>query len=144
MKKLNILLIGVLSLGFIAMSSCGDSSDKTSNNSEEAVVNKDVVADSGVKLKVEGMVCAMGCAAVIEEELGHLNGVAFAKVNFEEELASIEYDSKLISEEELIAAIEGVGDHLYTATKVEDAPNLDPEVEEVSDVLDVVETVVKH
>jgi len=143
MKKINI---GILGLGLLFTISCGSSHDHhAEDNTEEVVVNENVVADAESNFKVEGMVCAMGCAAVIQEELGKVNGVAFAEVNFEKELATIKYDSKLVSEADLIAAIENVGDDLYTATKVEgETENLDAEVEETSDVLDVVETVVSH
>ena len=136
-------MLSVVTLGLFLMTSCGGSCEKTAEK-EAVVVNENVVADAETQFNVEGMVCAMGCAAVIQEELGKVNGVAFAEVNFEDELATIKYDSKLVSEDELIAAIENVGDDLYKANKVEAKENLDPEVEEVSDVMDVVNTVVTH
>lgn len=142
MKNINIIMVAILTFGLFSLSACSNSN--SNEMAEEVVVNKDVEANAESTFSVDGMVCAMGCAAVIQKELGVVNGVAFAKVDFDKELATIKYDDRIVSEADLIAAIENVGEDLYKATKVESQSNLDPEVEEISDVIDVVETVVKH
>ncbi|MCB9256130.1 MAG: heavy-metal-associated domain-containing protein [Chitinophagales bacterium] len=124
MKYLSVVL-----LAFSFLVACNNSCEKPSG--EEQVVNADVVADSESKLALEGMVCSMGCVSAIQNELRSTNGVAFAEVNYEESFATIKYDSKLVSEAELIAAIEGIGDHSYKAWVFEEAN------EEKSDSLDV-------
>ena len=113
---------------------------------EEVSVNENVVADAESKLALEGMVCSMGCVSAIQNELRATPGVAFAAVNYEESFASIKYDSKLVSEEELIAAIEGIGDHSYSAKKYDEADEAeeDTEMEETIEVMEAVESVVAH
>jgi Cu+-exporting ATPase len=42
--------------------------------------------------QIEGMTCAMGCAKMIENKLGNLEGVKEAKVDFENKTAVVEFD----------------------------------------------------
>ena len=41
---------------------------------------------------VEGMTCAIGCAATIEKKIAKMEGVKSAKVDFDKKLAMVEYD----------------------------------------------------
>lgn len=110
--------ITILLLAFLVFNSC---SNQTSDETKvEVEINKDVVADSKSTLAVEGMVCSMGCVAAIQDKLRSTPGVASAVVNYEESLASIEFDSKLVNESELIAAIGSIGDHAYSAKPLEE------------------------
>lgn len=128
MKYLTLLLVG-----FLAFSSCSSECEKPV--SETIEINEDVVADSNSKLAVEGMVCSMGCVSAIQDELRSTPGVANAVVNYEEGTANIEYDSKLVNESELIAAIGNIGDHAYSAKVFEESVELtegETEEEEVA------------
>lgn len=62
------------------------------------------------ELKITGMVCAIGCAAVIEKKLNATLGIQSAKVLFEEGVAQIIFDPNQIKEEELTRVIKSVGD----------------------------------
>lgn len=125
-----------LSAAFLFSCNNHESCDKDSAV-KEVVNNEDVVADSETVLAVEGMMCEMGCVSAIQKELKSTPGVANAVVNFENEIATISFDSKQVNEEDLIAAIEGIGDHAYKATKVEaSSENLDEQVEEVIEVIE--------
>lgn len=128
MRFLTIVLVAIL-----ALSSCNNSSCEK-GESEVTVNNEDVVADSKTKLAVDGMMCEMGCVSAIQNELRSTPGVASATVNFEGSFATIEFDSKLVDEKQLIAAIEGIGDHAYTAKVFEEG-----EVELVEEAEEVVE-----
>lgn len=44
------------------------------------------------KMTIEGMVCAIGCAATIEKNLNKTFGIASAKVDFESNTAWVVYD----------------------------------------------------
>lgn len=118
MRFLTIVLVAIL-----ALSACNNSSTETVEN--EVSVNENVVADSKAKLAVEGMMCEVGCVGAIQNELRSTPGVASAVVNFEGSYATIEYDSKLVDENELIAAIEGIGDHAYTAKSFEETEEVE-------------------
>ncbi len=54
-------------------------------------------------LKVSGMTCG-GCAGMVEKGLLKLEGVKAAKVDFETGEAEVEFDSKKISPEKIVAA----------------------------------------
>ena len=136
MKYLSLILLSVMLL-----SACHHSAEQEAAL-EEVNVNENVVADAKTKLALDGMVCAMGCVSAIQNELRATPGVASAIVNYDESFASIEYDSKLVNEDQLIAAIQGIGDHSYTAKKFEiEESNSDVEMEET---IEAVESVVAH
>lgn len=109
-------LLTIILAVFFGFSSCSESSSTQAEN--EASTQFDdvvVVADSKTKLAVDGMMCEMGCVSAIQKELRSTPGVASATVNFEGNYAMVEFDSKLVDENQLIAAIEGIGDHAYSA-----------------------------
>ncbi len=90
-----------------------------SNATTEAEQNTTVTVSTTAlaSMGIDGMVCAAGCAAKIQDELASTEGVINCEVNFATELASIEYDPKVVSEQELIGAIEGVhGGDQYKVT----------------------------
>ncbi|HAW52162.1 MAG TPA: heavy metal transporter, partial [Flavobacteriales bacterium] len=72
-----------------------------------------VKADQELALKVEGMVCAVGCAKYIEKEVSHLSGVAGCSVNFEEGTAHIDFSSDLMSQEKILDVINNLSDGQY-------------------------------
>jgi Cu+-exporting ATPase len=65
---------------------------------------------------VKGMTCAVGCAASIEKKIAKMEGVKFAKVDFEKELAMVEYDEAKVNPTSLEETVTKVAD-IY---KVED------------------------
>ncbi|WP_203256130.1 heavy-metal-associated domain-containing protein [Hyunsoonleella ulvae] len=70
---------------------------------------------------VKGMTCAVGCAATIEKKIAKMEGVKFAKVDFEKELAMVEYDEAKVSPTALESTVTSVAD-IY---KVVDMKNVD-------------------
>jgi len=58
---------------------------KKSTISEDATLAK-------VKFNIDGMTCAIGCAAKIQKSLGNMDGVKNATVDFENKTAVVEYD----------------------------------------------------
>ena len=59
-------------------------------------------------LQITGMTCAT-CAGSIEKALSEKQGVSRADVNFPAEKATVEYDSSVTSEKDLVRAIEDAG-----------------------------------
>ncbi|MGC6431960.1 MAG: heavy-metal-associated domain-containing protein [Jejuia sp.] len=59
---------------------------------------------------VKGMTCAMGCAATIEKKIAKMEGVKFAKVDFEKELAMVEYDEAKVNANALENTVTSVAD----------------------------------
>ena len=130
--------LGIVLLSAFLLSACGSDSAKN----EEVVVNEDVVADAESKLAVNGMVCSMGCVSAIQDELRSMDGVAFAAVDYDASVATIKFDSKLVNEEELIAAIGGIGDGTYSATVYTEDEN--EELIETLEAIEEVGTVLGH
>ncbi len=59
-----------------------------------------------VKLNVSGMTCEKGCANRIENSIYKKKGVKECDVNFDKKVATIVYDEKKITKEELVKIIE--------------------------------------
>jgi copper chaperone CopZ len=72
---------------------------------------KETLASS--ELKVEGMVCAVGCAKTIEKEMLEMEGVKSCSVNFDEGVASITFNENLISNEKIMDHISHMNDGQY-------------------------------
>lgn len=58
---------------------------------------------------INGMTCAMGCAATIQNHLSHMDGVKSAKVDFDKKLALVEYDDAKVNPEVLTKGVSAVG-----------------------------------
>lgn len=103
------LALTVASLSFFA--ACNNPSE---NNKEEAnTTEKSVIDESkvlAVDYKIDGMTCKMGCAKTIEKTVAGLNGVVASSVDFDAEKGHFEFDASIISEKEIITAIESVAD----------------------------------
>ena len=46
---------------------------------------------------IDGMTCAIGCAATIEKKISKMEGVKSAKVDFDRKLAMVEYDETKVT-----------------------------------------------
>ena len=71
------------------------------------------------RVGIEGMSCQVGCANMIRKTLTDLNGVITADVQFEPKLAIVEYDNAVLSENELVRAINELMDGQYSVTGLE-------------------------
>lgn len=95
MKISKIVLILVCSL-FVLVSCKKEAStpeEVTVEYNEE--VKKPIAENATIakaKFNIEGMTCAVGCAAKIEKSLGKMDGVQSAKVDFETKTAEVSYD----------------------------------------------------
>lgn len=111
MKRLSIIA-SLVFLGFVTFS-CSSSSEKEVKEVTEVLAENVITAD----YSVEGMVCAMGCAKTIQDELAEMNGITACTVNFEEGKAHVEYDKTQLSENEIVALIEGMADGKYKVSE---------------------------
>jgi copper chaperone CopZ len=109
-----VLLFSTIGLLTVSMYSCSESTEEISTE-----INADNVVTADYN--VEGMVCAMGCAKTIQDELSAMNGVASCEVSFENGTAHVEFDKTQLSENDVIAAIEGMADGKYKVNKNEES-----------------------
>lgn len=113
MKKIITLLLLTL---FIV--SCGDK--KAPLNKEKTSPKKEQVAANlkSIEVNIEGMTCEIGCARTIQSKLSKVDGVAYAKVNFDAKKGIFTYDSNKLSKNDIVKKINGIaGGDLYKATK---------------------------
>lgn len=89
------------------------SSDKNEGSS--------LVANASTKLAIEGMTCEVGCAGTIEKTLNKTAGIKSCEVDFENKLASVEFDNNQISEEEIKSIIENLNEGQYKVSLVNGA-----------------------
>ena len=73
-----------------------------------------------VDYAIDGMVCAMGCANTIQEEVSGMVGIAECNVSFEDGNAHIEFDKSKIAEKEIIAKIETIAEGQYKVGEKEE------------------------
>lgn len=59
---------------------------------------------------VEGMTCAIGCAATIEKKIAKMEGVKSAKVDFDKKLAMVEYDVAKVTTASLEETVKKTGE----------------------------------
>jgi mercuric ion binding protein len=109
--------IAIIALSSLLFASCKDSKAeaKTETTSTEIAapkVKKEIAAANlqTASFKIEGMTCAIGCAATIQEELTVLDGVQTAKVDFDKKLATVTFDKTVQTPESLTKVVQATGD----------------------------------
>jgi len=113
MKKIIIVLV-VSNFLF----SCAD--NKLQQKAQKPIVKKEQLAANlkSVAINIEGMTCEIGCARTIQSKLSKVDGVTYAKVNFDAKKGTFTYDANKLSKEDIVKKIDGIaGGDLYKATK---------------------------
>lgn len=125
MKSLiQVVAVSVISLSLF--NSCNTTPEQKTisihEQMEASATNKkveasEVLAENKVEVKmgVEGMTCAMGCAKYIEDKVGNMNGVVASVVDFEEKIATFEFDKTVTSPEEIESFINNIHEGQYKA-----------------------------
>jgi copper chaperone CopZ len=105
----------LIPLSFLVVS-CGQPEPEVIEMPVQAEAVK-VASNADAKMFVSGMTCVMGCKGAIEKSLSAHEGVASFAIVFEDSVATVSYDSTMVSAEELADAVGSVaGGGLYTAT----------------------------
>lgn len=109
--------IAIIALSCLVFASCKDNKAevKTETASTEIAapkVKKEIAAQNlqTASFTIEGMTCAVGCAATIQEELTALDGVQTAKVDFDKKLATVTFDKTVQNPESLTKVVQETGD----------------------------------
>lgn len=112
-KQLTIVLF--LTLTFI---SCNEAKKETTTKQKEAT-SKEMAADyKSIEVDIEGMTCEIGCARTIQSKLSKVDGVTFAKVDFESKKGQFTFDAHKVSKNDIIKKIDGIaGGDVYSVTK---------------------------
>ena len=118
MKKLNsILLLTAVVLLALSCKNKTEAEIKTVENGttenteayENQVANfQDSENYAAAQFTIKGMTCAMGCATTIEKKLAKMDGMYNAKVDFENELATVEFDAEKIDKDARVSTVSSV------------------------------------
>ena len=108
----------ILTLAFVSLLtvSCKKEAakEKVTAETEAGAPKKEVViAAENVQtasFEIEGMTCAMGCAKTIEEELGAMEGVQKATVDFDSKKATVIFDKTIQNQDNLTKVVEATAD----------------------------------
>lgn len=110
----SIVLILTLSISVISCKNDAETPEvktfEIADSKKEKQLNPDATF-AKAEFKIEGMTCAIGCAAKIEKSLANMDGVKNAKVDFEKKLATVEYDVATVSSETLTKRVNDAGDY---------------------------------
>ncbi|MBF4473804.1 heavy-metal-associated domain-containing protein [Flavobacterium sp. HJJ] len=109
--------IAIIAISGLLFSSCKDSKSEIKNETAAAEApapkaKKEIAAANlqTASFTIEGMTCAVGCAATIQEELTGLDGVQTAKVDFDKKLATVTFDKTVQTPENLTKVVQATGD----------------------------------
>ncbi len=117
MKTLkNILVITMLVAFVMACKNDAKPEVKTveTESTEVMELNPDATYAKS-EFTVEGMTCAIGCAATIEKKIAKMEGVKSAKVDFDKELAMVVYDVQKVNPDMLVETVKKTGE-TYSVT----------------------------
>ncbi len=120
----NILLITALTL--VAFSCKNETAEPEVKTVKTEATTKKAALDPNAtyakaEFKIEGMTCAMGCAKTIEKKMAKMEGVKSATVDFDRQLAMVEYDNAKVTPTTLENTVTSVAD-IY---KVKDMKTVD-------------------
>ncbi len=109
--------IAIVAISGLVFASCKDGkteakAETVSTETPTPKVKKEIAAENlqTASFNIEGMTCAVGCAATIQEELTALDGVQTAKVDFDKKLATVTFDKTVQNPESLTKVVQDTGD----------------------------------
>lgn len=108
-----ILTLAFVSLLTVSCKKEADTKEVTAEKEVGAPKKEVVIAAENVQtasFEIEGMTCAMGCAKTIEEELGAMEGVQKATVDFDSKKATVIYDKTIQNQDNLTKVVEATAD----------------------------------
>jgi len=95
---MKILKLVAIAFAFLATISCKKEQKEAEVVAIDTIeeVTKSTISENAtlakVQFNIDGMTCAIGCAAKIQKSLGNMDGVKNATVDFENKTAVVEYD----------------------------------------------------
>ncbi|MGB2252326.1 MAG: heavy-metal-associated domain-containing protein [Flavobacteriaceae bacterium] len=110
MKKIQLFS---LLIGLFVFSACkNNQAPKTVTVETTAVKTVEAAFQKAqpMAMSIEGMVCAVGCAAVIEKNLNQTAGIKEAKVDFETKKATLIFDAEVLSPNEVTQVVLNTGE----------------------------------
>lgn len=119
MKTLRNILAITMMVAFV-MACKNDAKPEVKTVETETTEVKELNPDATyakAEFTVEGMTCAIGCAATIEKKIAKMEGVKSAKVDFDKKLAMVEYDVEKVNPDLLVETVKKTGE-TYSVTNM--------------------------
>ena len=111
MKKIDFwsFLCGLL---FLTITACNNNKTPKTIILERTVETVEVPFKKAqsMAMNIEGMVCAVGCAATIEKNLNQTAGIKKAKVDFETQKAILIFDAEVLTPKEVTQVVLNTGE----------------------------------
>lgn len=109
------LLIAALPVLFLsackqAESAAPAATENTAENTAPVAAESSAAKPETTSFKIDGMVCAVGCANTIEKKIAKLEGVTKATVDYDKKEATVEFDASKQTPEKIVEAVESTGD----------------------------------
>ena len=112
--RYSLVVIAILAMTFTGCRN-NQFSTKSLVNYSDTDVEEAYKSPKKIKMNIEGMVCAVGCAAIIEKNLNKTNWIKFAKVDFESKKAVLTYDANRLTTNDITQVVLNTGsDYLVT------------------------------
>ena len=108
-----ILLTAVVFVFTIACKNNGNPEIKTVDTESADLTANTIdpnITYTKAEFGIEGMTCEIGCARTIEKKIAKMDGVKFAKVDFNKKMAMVEYDPAKVTPTNLEETVTKVGD----------------------------------
>lgn len=108
-----ILALAFVSFLTVSCKKGAEAKDVVAEKETAAPKKEVVIAAENVQtasFEIKGMTCAIGCAKTIEEELGALDGVQKATVDFDSKKATVVFDKTIQNQESLTKVVEATAD----------------------------------
>ena len=94
----------------ILLFACNSNTGKTKTEPNDLITAEDIKADSKVAMEISGMTCEMGCVSTIRNHVTQMKGTTNFEMDFDKEratdFATIEFDSRLLSKDDIKEEIE--------------------------------------
>jgi copper chaperone CopZ len=108
-----IVTLAFVSILAVSCKKTANTMDATTEKENVAPKKEVVIAAENVQtasFEIQGMTCAIGCAKTIEEELGALDGVQKATVDFDSKKATVVFDKTIQNQDNLTKVVEATAD----------------------------------
>ena len=108
----SIVVIAILATTYTG---CRNNQFSTKNlvNYSDSEVKVAFKSPKQIKMNIEGMICAVGCAAMIEKNLNKTNWIKLAKVDFESKEAILTYDANRLTTNDITQVVLNTGSNYF-------------------------------
>ena len=107
----------LFTIAFLAITVCGCKNHLFSEKGLVNYTNSDVEevfkSPKQIIMSIEGMICAVGCAATIEKNLNKSTGIKLAKVDFETKKAVLTFDANLLTPNNITQIVLNTGSDYF-------------------------------